>query len=83
MEMKIEIYKNGEKVNEINSTDAMEIYKKVAQIYNAKENKRTSRTTIQTGWNEILSATETYNQDKSSLMGVKYKYIYTFKGVQL
>ena len=43
MKMLIEIYRNGEKVNEITSTDKTEIYKKVAQIYNAKENKRTTK----------------------------------------
>lgn len=83
MRMLIEIYKNGEKVNEITSTEPAEIYKKVAQIYNAKENKRTTRTTIQTSWQEIHKATETYNQTKTQMQNITYKYIYSFEGVEI
>lgn len=83
MKMLIEIFKNGEKVNEITSTEPVEIYKKVAQIYNAKEIGRTTKTTIKTGWNTIQEATETYNQNKTQINGVSYKYKYYFDGVEL
>lgn len=83
MKMLIEIYKNNEKVNEIISTDAKEIYKKIVQIYNAKENKRTTRTTILTSWNNIHKATEIYDQTKTQMQNIKYKYIYYFEGVEL
>ena len=83
MKMLIEIYKNNEKVNEITSTDAKEIYKKIAQIYNAKENKRTTRTTIQTSWNNIHKVTEIYDQTKTQMQNIKYKYIYYFEDVEL
>ena len=83
MKMLIEIFKNGEKVNEITSTEPTEIYKKIAQIYNAKESGRTTRTTIKTGWNTIQEVTETYNQNKTQINGVSYKYKYYFDGVEL
>ena len=83
MKMLIEIYKNNEKVNEITSTDAKEIYKKIAQIYNAKENKRTTRTTILTSWNNIHKVTEIYDQTKTQMQNIKYKYIYHFEDVEL
>ena len=83
MKMLIEIYKNNEKVNEIISTDAKEIYKKIAQIYNAKENKRTTRTTILTSWNNIHKVTEIYDQTKTQIQNIKYKYIYYFEDVEL
>lgn len=83
MKMLIEIYRNGEKVNEIKTTSKTAIYKKIAEIYKAKEEKRTTRTTIQTSWGTIHKATETYNQDKTQIARTNYKYIYTFEDVEL
>ena len=83
MKMKIDIFKNNEKINELNTTDPTEIYKKISQIYKAKEDKRTTRTTLKTSWGEILEATETYNQDKTQINGVSYKYKYYFENVEL
>lgn len=81
--MTTEVYKNGEKINELKTTSPKEIYKKIAQIYKSKEDRRTTRTTTRTSWGQILGATETYNQDKTQLMGITYKYIYTFENVEL
>lgn len=83
MKMKIEIFRNGEKVNELNTTSPKEIYKKIVQIYNAKETKRATKTTIKTSWGEILEATEIYKQDKTQINGIEYKYKYYFDGVEV
>lgn len=81
--MIIKIYRNNEQVNEITSTDATEIYKKIAQIYKAKADKRTTKTTIKASYSGILEATETYNQDKTQLSGTTYTYKYYFKNAEL
>ena len=83
MKMTTKVYRNGEQVNEIETTDPTEIYKKIAQIYKAREDKRTTRTTTKTSWGRIEEATETFNQDKTQLAGIKYKYHYIFESVEL
>lgn len=83
MKMLIEIYKNNQKINEIKSTSPTQIYKKIAQIYKAKEEKRTTRTTVLTSWGAIHKATEIYNQEKTQITNTNYKYIYTFENVEI
>ena len=83
MKMITKVYRNGKQVNEIETTDPIEIYKKIAQIYKAREDKRTTRTTTKTGWNRFEEATEIFNQDKTQISGTKYKYHYIFKDVEI
>ncbi len=78
MEMVLKIYRNGEQVNEIKSTDKSDIFENVARIYRVKLDKLAERVTIATGWDEIQHAAIYYNRD-----GTKWAYKYTFDGVKL
>lgn len=82
MEMIIEIYKNNEKVNEIQSTDPTEIYKKIAQIFYTKETKRATKTIINR-LNDNIKITQIFDQYKTMLENTTYTYKYYFDGVEL
>lgn len=83
IEMLLKIYKNGEQVNEINSTDPANIYKHIAQIYHAKDTKRASKTKIEISYNSEIKATQTFKQDKTQIPGTTYTYKYMFVGIRL
>lgn len=81
MKMILEIYRNGEKVNTITSTDPATIYKNIAQVYRSKDTKRATAkaTYTATGIDKI---TETFKASETT-NNATYKYIYHFEGVAL
>lgn len=83
MKMILEIFENNEKVGEIITTSEAEIYKRLAQIYFIKDNKRATRTTIRTKSYEILSITQVFDQTFTQLPNTTCIYKYTFKEVRL
>lgn len=83
MKMILEIFKNSEKVNEIKTTSEKEIYKRLAQIYYIKDNKRATKTIIKNNWYEILSVTQIFNQTYTQIPNTTYTYKYTFQNVKL
>ena len=82
MKMEIKIFQNEKQVNEITSTNATDIYKKISQILHAKLTKRATKTQITYSSTEILKAVEFYDTSKTQLKDT-YTYIYTFKNVSL
>ena len=80
--MTLEIYRNGEKVNEITETEAAAIYKTIAEIMLAKEYKRASRTQIDK-LNDKMKVIQTFDQYKTQLDGTTYKYYYKFEGLNI
>lgn len=83
MEMFLEIYKNGQKVNEIKTTDPANIYKQVAQIYFAKDNKHATKTKITHSMSELLTVVQTFDPSKTQLPNTTYIYKYKFVDVSL
>lgn len=83
MYLKLEIFRNKEKVNEITTEDPKAIYKYIAQIYRGKDEKTTARTTIKTSWGKIHEATQFFDQNRTQIKGIAYTYKYFFKEVDL
>ena len=83
MEMLLEIYRNGKKVNEMKSNDPANIYKHIAQIYFAKDTKRATKTKITHSLSELLTITQVFDQYKTQLPDTTYIYKYKFVGVSL
>lgn len=82
MEMNLSIYRNKEKVNEIKSNDEKEIYKTIAQVLFCKDSKRATKTTIDY-LNNNLKIIQVFDQYKTQIENVQYKYEYYFYGVEL
>lgn len=82
MKMTLYIYKNGELVNEMHASEPAAIYKELATIYFAKDRGRATRTATDY-LNGKLKVTQTFDQTKTQLPGVIYKYCYIFEEVYL
>lgn len=83
MKMVLEIYRDGEQVNEIKSTSQAVIYKEIAKIYRQKVDKLADRVEIVTGLCELQRAAVYAHLDDHTGKRTKYIYKYTFNGVQL
>jgi hypothetical protein len=83
MEMVLKIYRNGEQINEIKSTDKGEIFEHVARIYRQKLDKLADRVEIVANCYGIERATIYAHFDMFDGHRQKYKYVYTFDGVRL
>lgn len=83
MYLKLEIFRNKEKVNEITTEDPKAIYKYIAQIYKGKEDKTTTKTTIKTSWGRIHEATQFFDQNRTQIKNITYTYKYIFEDVDL
>lgn len=81
MKMTIEIYKNKEKVNTMTSEDETRIYKEIAQILFAKEQKRATKTTIDY-INNTFKSTQYFDTYKTQLKDT-YTYKTVVEGVSL
>ena len=83
MYMQLKIYKNGEQVNEITSTDKGDIYEHATRIYRQKVDKLADRVEIVTGWSELQRAAIYTHFDDHEGKRTKWIYKYTFDGVRL
>lgn len=80
--MTLNIYKNNEQVNTIETTDETNIYKQLAQIFYTKETKRATKTTINR-LNDNIKVTQIFDPYKTMLENTTYTYKYVFEGVEL
>lgn len=82
MKMILEIYKNKELVNKIESEDETYIYKIIAECFFQKLTKRVTRQTIDYSWNDLKGITSFYDETKTTL-NCTYTYKYKFENVSL
>ena len=83
MEMKVEIYKNNELVETLETENSEKIYKEIALIFYRKEYKLATKTLIDSGWYHINKVTQIFDENKTQMPNIKYKYVFTFKNVEL
>ena len=61
----------------------VEIYKEIATIFYRKEYKLATKTIIDSGWYHIHKIVQTFDESKTQMPNVKYKYVFTFKDVEI
>ena len=84
MFMKLEIYKNRELVNTIETENETEIYKTLCQCLYAKETKRASKTSIDYDYlNNTMKLTQHFDTTKTQLKNTTYTYKYIFEDIRL
>lgn len=83
MQLTIKIYKNTEQVNEIKSNDPAVIYKNLAQVLMAKENKRAIKTQIAQLPNNKIKVIQKFDQYKTQIPNTTYTYKYNFVDIVL
>ena len=83
MEMKVEIYKNNELVETLETENPEKIYKEIALIFYRKEYKLATKTLIDSGWYHINKITQIFDENKTQIPNTNYKYVFTFEDVEM